>query len=266
MTRRDGVAAFAGWGDAGESATSAVRALLDAYPVEHLGTIDCERHIDFQVNRPQVAFDDSGRRELSWPDTELWLVQAGSGEIVVVTGHEPNFAWRSFTQEILGHFQSMGVDRLVTLGAFAGEVAHTAPVPLIGSGASAASIEEWGLEVSNYEGPTGITGVVTSLAAETGISVLSIWAAVPHYLSGQDYPPGTLALIEKLNSILGTDIATGEFFEAAAIYRRDVDAAVSRSEIREYVQGLEAESLTGDSDTDPALQLVEEIERYLGEG
>ncbi len=266
MTRRVGVAAFSGWGDAGESSTNAVRALLEAYPTVHVASIDSERFVDFQVQRPMVSLDATGVRELIWPDTNIWIVQEPSTELVVVTGHEPSYGWRSFTEELLGHFSELGVDRVVTLGAFAGEVPHTLPVPMIGSGTDAGEIERLNLVVSKYEGPTGIVGVVNALAARAGLSVLSIWAAVPHYLSTQEYPPGALALVEKLNEVLGLDVDTTSYFEAAVSYRQDVDAAVAESEIKDYVQGLEAEGLTGDSDSDPAVQLVEEIERYLNDG
>ncbi|MDH3517762.1 MAG: PAC2 family protein [Acidimicrobiia bacterium] len=266
MTRRVGVAAFSGWGDAGESSTNALHALLEAFPAVHVATIESERFVDFQVHRPLVSLDETGVRELTWPDSNVWIVQEPSQEFVVVTGHEPNFGWKAFVEELLGHFADLGVDRLVTLGAFAGQVPHTAPVPMIGSGTDLGEIEALDLVSSSYEGPTGIVGVLNALAAHAGLSVLSIWAAVPHYLSTQDYPPGALALLEKLNSVLDIAVDTAAYFESAAAYRRDVDAAVSQSEIKEYVQGLEAESLTGDSDADPAGQLVEEIERYLNDG
>ncbi len=222
--------------------------------------------MDFQVHRPLVRIDETGTRELVWPDTNVWIGQDAADHLAFVTGHEPNYGWKDYCDELIAILAEHAVERLVTLGAFAGEVPHTAPVPLIGSSTGTEDVERYGLMKSNYEGPTGIVGSLNSLAAEAGMSVLSIWAAVPHYLSNQEYPPGALALLEKLKEILGVPLDTSTQFEESATYRRNVDLAVSQSDIREYVQGLEAESLTGDSDSDPAGQLVEEIERYLNEG
>ena len=93
-----------------------------------------------------------------------------------------------------------------------------------------------------------------------------MWAAVPHYLSNQEYPPGGLALLDKVLEIMELRVDTSELTIASAEFRQQVDDALADSEIIDYVQELESHSLTGDDTVDPAELLVEEIERFLEDG
>jgi hypothetical protein len=93
-----------------------------------------------------------------------------------------------------------------------------------------------------------------------------VWAAVPHYLSNQPYPPAVYTLVRKAMAILGLTLETSELAVAAAEYKFNVDAVISgNEELSEYVKKLE--SALGDDDADarqdPAEDLVEEIERFL---
>jgi hypothetical protein len=96
--------------------------------------------------------------------------------------------------------------------------------------------------------------------------VISVWAAVPHYLSNQEYPPGALALLDKVLEVAGISLDTSDLQVDVVEFRHQVDQAVEDSDLKEYIDGLEAETLTGDEDVDPAEQLLEEIERFLSDG
>ena len=86
LGRRVIVAAFDGWNDAGEAASSAVAQLREEGAYEPVFSVDPELYFDYQYTRPQVAVDGEGRRVLSWPEatilrpvkptraTQLWLL------------------------------------------------------------------------------------------------------------------------------------------------------------------------------------------------
>ncbi|HSJ28175.1 MAG TPA: PAC2 family protein [Acidimicrobiia bacterium] len=264
---RDPVAviAFEGWGDAGESSSTAARHLVEAIDAERIATIDADEFFDFQVRRPVVLVDEEGIREIAWPETEIWLVSPAWAprDLVVVTGPEPHARWKLFSTDLIGVLRGLGVRRAVTLGAFVGQVPHTLPVPLVGSGVDDDTLQRHSLFVSDYEGPTGIVGVLNTALAGAGIETLSVWAAVPHYLSQQEYPPGALALIEKALEIAGIELDTTDLTLAVGEFREQVEAAMDDAEIREYVEELETQTLAGDEDEDPAERLVEEIEDFL---
>lgn len=258
--------AFQGWGDAGSSSSMAVQRLMESLAGYRFAHIDPDEFFDFQVRRPTVEIDDSGARGIEWPDVTFHHLYTPAGrDLVVVTGDEPSTRWKAFTAHVAGVLRTVGVHDVVTMGAFIGQVPHTLPVPLIGVGSEPGMVERLGLFASAYEGPTGIIGVLNQALAKEGFSVVSLWAAVPHYLSNQTYPPGGLALLGKALEILGVTFDLSGLSAASAEFRHKVDAALAESDLRDYVAGLEAEALTGQEGVDPGARLVEEIERFLKE-
>jgi len=260
------VAAFEGWNDAGEAATDAVSHLLASWRAELLATIDPEDYYDFQVNRPHVGFDADGAREVSWRTTSFWHCTAGpSGrDVVLVTGIEPNLRWRSFTDEVIDYLEAVGVTTLVTLGALLADVPHTRPVPITGISSDEDLAARHHLEPSRYSGPTGIVGVLQETSQRRGLSTLSYWAAVPHYVAQAPNPKGTLALLGRLEDLLGTAVDLGALPEEAKAWERGVDEMASGdSDVAEYVRSLEEERDTADLPEASGDAIAREFERYL---
>jgi proteasome assembly chaperone (PAC2) family protein len=258
------IIAFEGWGDAGESSSAAVRHLIESVDSERLATIDSDEFFDFQVRRPVILIDEDGDREIAWPETEIWLVTPpwAGRDLVVVTGPEPHARWKMYSTDLIGVLKALGLRQAVTMGAFVGQVPHTLPVPLMGSGAGSEVLAHHALFPSDYEGPTGIVGVLTAALTGAGIETLSVWAAVPHYLSQQEYPPAALALVDKAMEIVGIELDTTDLTLAVDEFRDQVEAAMEDTEIREYVEELESQTLV-DDESDPAERLVSEIEDFL---
>ena len=153
------IAAFEGWNDAGEAATSAVRHLAEVWDAEVVAALDPEEYYDFQVNRPRVSLED-GRRMLSWPTTRI-LVATETGldrDVVLVQGIEPSMRWRAFSIELLELAEQLGVTTIVTVGALLADVPHTRPIPVTATAEDEAAIHRFDVEASRYEGPTGIVG------------------------------------------------------------------------------------------------------------
>jgi proteasome assembly chaperone (PAC2) family protein len=262
---RDPVAlvAFEGWGDAGESSTGALEHVLDTLDGDLIAWLDPEEFIDFSAQRPTVSINDGGTRRIEWPQLAIWGVEAPADrDLVLVTGPEPNLRWSAFAEAVVEVLTSLQVRRVVLLGAFIGQVPHTLPVPLVGTTSHPELVRSHQLLPSRYEGPTGIVGVLTQRLAAEGFQVVSAWAAVPHYLANQTYPPGMLALLETALDVAEVSIDLADLEEEAADFRRGVDAAIADSaDLADYVRNLEEE--TGADDAGSAASLVEEIERFL---
>lgn len=260
---RDPVAliAFSGWGDAGDSSSNAARYLVTEFEAETIGRFDSDPFMDFQVNRPVVSVDSEGVRSISWPTTEMLAVHLPERDLVLVIGDEPNYNWKRFVGELCGVLVELGVPKSILLGAFIGQVAHTIPVPVVGSSPSARVVASHGLLPSRYEGPTGIVGVISQTLDNYGIDSVSLWAAVPHYLSNQSYPPGAEALIRKATEIGGFSIDLQPLERKSTLFRSRVRAALDESEeLADYVRQLEEEGLEPEESGE---ELVDEIERYL---
>jgi proteasome assembly chaperone (PAC2) family protein len=260
------IAAFEGWNDAADAATGAVEHLQEVFSAQPLGAFDPEDYYDFQVNRPVVKIAPDGRRLVSWPTTQLfWARLPGSGrDVVLVRGIEPNIRWRSFAEEVLAYCQELGVTTVVTLGALLADSPHTRPIPVSGTATDEGVARSLDLEISRYEGPTGIVGIVNDMCTRAGIAAVSLWAAVPHYVAQPPCPKATLALLRQVEELLDLTVPLGELPEDARAWERGVDElAAEDSEIAEYVRSLEEAKDTAELPEASGDAIAREFERYL---
>ena len=269
------LAAFDGWNDAGEAATTALDAIGEALAAETFATIDPEEFYDFQATRPTVRLVD-GYRRVEWPAIELRAARLPTADhdLIVVRGHEPNLRWRTFASEIIQVASSLGVEMLVTVGALLADVPHTRPVRVVSSAGDRDLAERLGLNVSRYEGPTGILGVLGELASGEGIPSIGLWAALPHYLNLAPNPWGAMALIEELRRLLPMAVDTGPLADQTGAFDAAVaDLVDENPELAGYIERLEADADDEDDDEEeegspgladlPPEELVAEVERYL---
>jgi proteasome assembly chaperone (PAC2) family protein len=271
------IAAFAGWNDAGEAASTAARHLADVWATREFATIDPEEFYDFSSTRPQVRLRDGVHREIVWPANEFSAssVLNTDLDVVVLIGSEPQQRWRTFCEEVLSVASDLDARMLITMGALLAEVPHSRPVSVIGTAADGELIDRYGLQRSRYEGPTGIVGVLHDACGTAGLASLSLWAAVPAYVQGAPSPKAALALVERVADVLELAIPTTALEIASAAYEREVDEVVNNDEdLTGYVNRLEAmvdsgqpfgdddDDDEGDS-ADTVDDLVEELERFL---
>ncbi|CDR12779.1 PAC2 family protein [Streptomyces iranensis] len=261
------ICAFEGWNDAGDAASAAVGHLDREWKGEVFASLDAEDYYDFQVNRPTVALE-GGVRKITWPTTRLSVVRADTGEksrdLVLVRGIEPSMRWRSFCNEILGYAHELGVEMVVILGALLGDTPHTRPVPVSGVTSDPDLARSLDLEETRYEGPTGIVGVLQEACAHAGVPAVSLWAAVPHYVSQPPNPKATLALLNRLEDLITVRIPLGELTEDSRAWQLGVDQlAAEDSEVAEYVQSLEEARDTAELPEASGEAIAREFERYL---
>ncbi|HEY7935236.1 MAG TPA: PAC2 family protein [Solirubrobacteraceae bacterium] len=236
------VCAFQGWNDAGDAASAAVSCLSSALSARRFAQIDAEEFYDFQSTRPRIQLSEGITREIIWPSVEISeaLIPRAPRDLVLVQGSEPSMRWRSFSSLIVDLAEALGVQMVVTLGALLADVPHSHPVAITGLSSDPAVIERLGLHSSSYEGPTGIVGVLHSACAQAGIPAASLWASVPHYVAAAPNPKAALALVRKLESLVGVSVDASELEQSAADYERQVSLAVqSDPEVQAFVERLE---------------------------
>ncbi|MFM9048869.1 MAG: PAC2 family protein [Actinomycetota bacterium] len=260
------VAAFEGWNDAGDAASDAIDHLREVWGAQPLAEMDPEDYYDYQVNRPTIAFDDTGVRHLTWPTTRLYVARLplATRDVVLVHGIEPNMRWRQFTDELLGLCAELGVSMAVTMGALLSDSPHTRPVPVTGTATDAGTARRLGVEPSHYEGPTGIVGVLQDACARRGLPSVSLWAAVPHYVAQSPSPKATLALVRRVEDLLDVPVPLGDLVEDARAWELGVDElAAEDEEVADYVRQLEEARDTTDLPEASGEAIAREFERYL---
>jgi len=264
------VAAFRGWNDGGQGATLAAGHLARAWDATRFAEIDPEGFFDFQATRPHVSLVDGLSRRIDWPENAFYYASRPDADrdVVLMIGIEPNLRWRTFTDLVVGLARDLGVELVVTLGALLADVPHTRPAPVSGSATDKELVDRLGLQASRYEGPTGIVGILHDACRREGLDSVSLWAAVPHYVSMTASPPAAKALCDRLAELIDVPIDTAELQAQSEVYVEQVSEAVAADEdTAAYVEELEnrADELDDDGDLPSGEALADELTRFLRE-
>jgi proteasome assembly chaperone (PAC2) family protein len=265
------VCAFKGWNDAGESATSALSFMGMGLDATRFATIDPEDFVDFQATRPEVRLVDGLSRDIDWPQWEIFeaRVPRAPRDLVLLSGPEPSMRWRTYCDTVIELAEALGVQLVVTLGALLADVPHSRPVSVTGMASDLGLIERMDLQAPTYEGPTGITGVLHAACADAGLPSCSLWAAVPHYVAVVPNPKGALAVLRRLETLVGVTVDASSLEEAAVDYERQVSRAVEMDpEVQAFVERLEKAADEEDGGPDPSNLpsgdvLAREFQRFL---
>jgi proteasome assembly chaperone (PAC2) family protein len=259
------ICAFKGWNDAADAASSAATFVGSALGARRFATIDPEEFYDFQATRPRIKLNEGRTREIVWPAVELYeaRVPRAPRDLILISGSEPSFRWRTFSKVVVELVEALGAQLVVTLGALLADVPHTRPVSITGLASDATLISRLGLVSSSYEGPTGILGILHAACQQAGLPSASLWAAVPHYIAATPNPKAALALVRKLEGLVGVAVDASELETASADYERQVNLAVqSDPDVQAFVERLE-QAASDESDDPTQLPSGETIARDL---
>ena len=250
------IVAFDGWNDAADVCTSAVEFVELAWDAEPLAEIGGDDFYCYGDQRPRIVHRGGVSRHLHWPCILLSSCRPVglAQDVVVVKGEEPALRWRAFAREFVDLVDTLGVSQVVLLGAYLSDEPHTRPIRLTGTAFSRGRLTSMEVEASEYEGPTGITGVLQQVLTEAGVPTVSVWAAVPHYVASPPNPKGTLAMLEWLRGHIGIPLELGTLGADAQLWESRVDEAAAEDEdLAEYVRSLEedADERAGREDPDP---------------
>lgn len=280
------IAAFEGWSDAGAATTTVMQHLAELLDAEVLHAIGADGFVDYQVHRPKVGFDESGRRVLDWPETRLYGRIERPGEpaldededvetirridgspatdLFLLAGVEPAREWSAFVDEIVDLIEAWEIETVVLLGSLYSDAPHSRPILLSISSENAEMRSRTGATRSDYEGPVGITTVIELALVELKVPVLTLWAQVPHYVHSSPSPKATLAMLDKLEEMLDVVIPRGELLSAANEWEANIDRiAAADEDMARYIRALEdardatsAPEATGDA-------IAYEFEKFL---
>jgi hypothetical protein len=235
------IAAFTGWNDAGDAASTALRTLVETTRATALAEIDPELFTDFATVRPHVRLDARRHREIVWPTVGVWSASLPGTDAVLILGPEPALRWRTFCEQLVGIAELVSSPLVLTLGALLADVPHTRPVHVIGTATDPTLIERFDLERSRYEGPTGIVGVLQDAFTKAGLPSASLWAAVPGYASQVPSPRAAMVLVERACSMMGTPAPLSGLADQCAEYDARIAALLADDDdLLTYVARLEA--------------------------
>ncbi len=271
------IMAFPGWNDAAEAASTAARYLATSFQAEKFAEIDPEEFYHFGLTRPLTRYksDAPSEREIVWPATEFSVTRSSAlpRDLIVGVAAEPHLRWKTYCATVVELARRCNVTLVMTLGALLAEVPHTRPVRVSGTATDPELRALLGARSSRYEGPTGIVGVLHTICRDQGMQTASLWANVPHYISGIENPKATLALVKRVLALLSATADLSDLDEAGKQFDQNLTEIVAQnSKIAGYVAKLEraateeeqeTPAARGESDLPPASELVAEIEQFL---
>lgn len=284
MTLRSPIllAAFSGWPDASLAATGALKYLRAKYEVTPLADLDPEAVYCYTITRPVTAMLDRGRRTFRYPELTVYGLPLPFAErdVVLVTGPEPDLMWRAATVALAEYAQRLGVQRVVTFGAFYGQVPHSVRPPIFGRSATDGERERlaaMGIQDTNYQGPTGFTTALADATHRAGIPSVGLWALGPVYLQGGTNPKVALRLLRAVERLYSVELGLGELRGASIDLDRRIDEALhQRPDLERFVHRMagisEPDNEPGDvidaaedGELPTPEELLQSLEEYLRE-
>ena len=267
------VVAFAGWPDAAEAATRAIRYMVRKLPTTKIVEIDPEDYYDFTVNRPQTRVNRQKERIIRWPCNEFYSYipeEDPENGLLLYVGTEPNLKWRTFSDTVLQVADMAQVELIVSLGALLDAVPHTREVRITGRASSKELRKkaQWlGIQNSGYQGPTGIHSAFSDACSKRELPHANIWSHCPHYVQTSPNPVTSFALLERLKSLVDIDLDMSELDLAGQAFKEEISSAISKQpEVSSYVSRLESqydEANGSQNDMPTGTDMVEEIENFL---
>ena len=209
---------------------------------------------------------------MTWPVNDFYSYAPDdeSQGILFYIGTEPNLKWRTFSRLMLNVAQEQGVDMVVSLGALLDAVPHTREPRVTGVASSPElrqKVEWLGIRNSRYQGPTGIHSAFLRACTDSGLKHASLWGHSPHYVNTRPNPRVSVALLEKLRTLVEFDVGLDELEEAGVTFEAEVTKLISKQEeMVGYIRQLEKRydkrfAPTGEIPSPEAM--VEELEEFL---
>jgi proteasome assembly chaperone (PAC2) family protein len=240
--------AFGGWIDASWAATNAVRYLVDQLAATRVAELDPESFYNFTDTRPRVVVRGAGDRTVRWRQGRWHAARMDADvehDLVLFIAPEPNLRWRTFTGVMLDVLQQLGVEVILTMGAVLAPTYHRAKVPLRGWATDEAwrsAMRRRGIRRNAYEGPTGISTILSVGARERGLPALSVTASTPNYLGNSANPRTSLELLRAVGDVYGVQLPLVDLERGVRSYNEQVDQLLAnqpelRAEIEKLAQG-----------------------------
>lgn len=264
-----------GWIDAGSAGATTMGVLQQQLSPRRIATFDPDTFIDYRARRPLMQLRDGVNTELIWPEIRLEAGRDPSGrDVLLLSGHEPDSAWRMFTDHVTGLAGDLGVRMMIGLGAYPFAAPHTRPSRVSITAGTAELAATLPYLKNSVDVPAGIEAALERRFTDAGVPAVGLWVQVPHYVSNYPYPGASIALLDALAEVSGIAADAGPLRQESAQHRQQIDALVANSnEHVAMVRQLETAYDAAEPSATPPLsgplptgdEIAAELERFLRE-
>ena len=264
-----------GWIDASAAASTAMDTVAKVTGATTLITFDADTFIDYRARRPVMELREGVNTRIVWGTPQIRVGRDAKGkDLLLLTGPEPDAAWRFFARTVGDLATEMGVSKMVGLGAYPFAAPHTRPVGITATTPNRDVSARLPFVRNSLDAPAGVAAVLEHEMHGRGIEAMVFWAQIPHYVATMPYPAGSAALIEAVCAEAGLTLDTGDLPKEASAQRERLDQLVrSNPEHVEMLSKMEAAydairtqtAIDIASDLPSAEQLAAEVEQFLRE-
>ncbi len=252
------IVSFEDWVDAAGAASTAARHIADGGDV--VGSFDTDEIYDYRSHRPVLDIVDGAPKSFMWPSLTLTRRRLAERDLFVLTGPEPDYRWKEFSETVLELAVRLGVVEHVSLGSIPAAVPHTAPTPVMMTASDPELMRGAAPASGLLRVPAAAVSLVEWTLSQNGIPAVGFWAQVPHYAA--PYAAGAIALVRKVETHLSVTIGAGALEDEAAQQTRALNEIIADNpEAQDYVKRLE--NLVGEQQIPAADNIAAEVERFL---
>jgi predicted ATP-grasp superfamily ATP-dependent carboligase len=192
-------------------------------------------------------------------------------DILLLTGAEPDANWQRFANDVTTLARSLGVRRMLGLGAYPVATPHTRHVKMSCTCPSPSIVATLPYIKSSLDAPAGVESVLEHALTAVDIDAIGLWAQVPHYVSSMPYPASTLALLNAVAEVGNVDIDVSELRDIVDVQRDRLDRLVNENSehaamLRQLEQAFDAAQAadgTLANELPDGDQLAAELEQFL---
>ena len=265
---------LSGWIDAGGAAAAAADAVVDGCEASPIVRFDDDTFIDYRARRPTMELRDGLNTDLVWASIELRAGRSPSGrDVLLLTGPEPDMAWRRFARAMADISEELGVTQMVAFGAYPFAAPHTRSARLSCSSPSTEVLANVTFARSSVDVPAGMAAALEHALHARKIPTLGLWVQVPHYVAAMPYPASSLALLDGFAEVTGIALAAEGLRAEVEPQRQRIDESISDNAEREsmlhqleqiYDATIEDEVTPGpELEMQSGDELADEIQRFL---
>lgn len=217
-----------GWIDASGAAAAAAEHIIDQVHATSLIEFDPDTFIDYRARRPTMELRDGVNTRIVWSVPEILVgADANGRDVLILTGPEPDVAWRHFAATVAALATQLGVVTAIGLGAYPYGAPHTRATGLTATTPDAAVSERLGFRRNTLDAPAGVQAILEHSLTNAGVTAMGLWAQIPHYVASMAYPAASATLIEAVCLESGLSIDTSTLRREAGVQRERLDQLVA---------------------------------------
>ena len=251
------VAAFGGWGNAGEVASSTVDFLVNSLEAELLAVLESDDFYLFTVNRPLVSIANGHLKSLDLPRSRFYFSTNSPGkDLILFMGPEPQLCWHQYIEAFMQLCHRFGVKSFITLGGLHDEVLHN-ETKISAAGASMDDVQRLRqlrepVALIDYVGPSAIHSLFLAKAQEQNMESISLWAHAASYLQGTNYRLCS-GLIRRLNLLLEVEMDTTELDLSWKLVEDQIEKLIKQNDqLKQHVEKLKRREKRGSFTPSPS--------------